>query len=75
MLYNFIIHFWLKISTSILWFRLFNVFIGFGSGIFLFLILKKYIATRLHYLVYVLCQCVIVGYFVLNSMQNIRKYI
>ena len=40
-LYNFIMHFWLKISTSILWFRLFNVFIGFGSGIFLFLTLKK----------------------------------
>lgn len=40
-LYNFIMHFWLKVSTSILWFRLFNVFIGLGSGIFLYFTLKK----------------------------------
>ena len=40
-LYNFIMHFWLKISQTILWFRLFNMFIGFFAGIFLFLTLRK----------------------------------
>ena len=40
-LYNFLMHFWLKVDDSILWFRLFNVFIGLLSGIFLYLTLKK----------------------------------
>ncbi len=35
-LYNFIMHFWLKAGTSIVWFRSFNIFLGFLSGIFLF---------------------------------------
>lgn len=40
-LYNFLMHFWLKINDSILWFRLFNVIIGFLSGILLYRTLKK----------------------------------
>lgn len=35
-LYNFIMHFWLKLGTSILWFRFFNVIIGCISGFFLY---------------------------------------
>lgn len=40
-LYNFVMHFWLKVSQSLLWFRLFNVFVGMASGIFLYLTVKK----------------------------------
>lgn len=35
-LYNFVMHFWLKISDNVLWFRLFNVFIGFLGGILVY---------------------------------------
>lgn len=35
-LYNIIMHFWLKIDQSILWFRLFNVFCGGFAGVFLY---------------------------------------
>ncbi|MBR4473373.1 MAG: glycosyltransferase family 39 protein [Oscillospiraceae bacterium] len=35
-LYNFVMHFWLQINNSILWFRLFNVLVGFISGIIMF---------------------------------------
>ncbi len=35
-LYNFIMHFWLKINTSVLWFRLFNLIPGILSGLFLY---------------------------------------
>ena len=35
-LYNLVMHFWLKISQSLLWFRLFNVVIGFIAGIFIY---------------------------------------
>ena len=35
-LYNIVMHFWLKISQSLLWFRLFNVVLGFISGIFIY---------------------------------------
>ena len=40
-LYNFLMHFWLKINQSVLWFRLFNIFIGTGTGIFIFNSVKK----------------------------------
>lgn len=40
-LYNFVMHFWLMISDSIVWFRLFNVFVGLLSGIFYFLSLRE----------------------------------
>ncbi|MDY3250492.1 MAG: glycosyltransferase family 39 protein [Candidatus Choladocola sp.] len=40
-LYNFVMHFWLRISNSIEWFRFFNVIIGTIAGIFLYLSLKK----------------------------------
>ena len=40
-LYNYLMHYWLLIDNSILWFRLFNVFIGVGSGILLYLTVKK----------------------------------
>lgn len=35
-LYNFLMHFWLKISSSLIWFRLFNIVIGFISAIFIY---------------------------------------
>jgi len=35
-LYNFLMHFWLKMDNSVLWFRSFNVVIGFLSGVCLF---------------------------------------
>ena len=34
-LYNFLMHFWLLLGTSVLWFRLFNVVCGMISGMFL----------------------------------------
>ncbi len=40
-LYNFVMHFWLKISQTVLWFRLFNIVPGCISGIFMFITLKK----------------------------------
>lgn len=40
-LYNLLMHFWLELGTSILWFRLFNVILGGVSGIFLYLTIKK----------------------------------
>lgn len=40
-LYNFIMHFWLMCSQSLVWFRAFNILIGTGAGIFLYLSLKK----------------------------------
>lgn len=39
-LYNFLMHFWLKISKTMLWFRLFNVFCGVFIGIFLYKTVK-----------------------------------
>ncbi len=41
-LYNFLMHFWLLISNSVLWFRCFNVFLGGLAGVLLFQILKKF---------------------------------
>lgn len=35
-LYNHLMHLWLKISQSLLWFRLFNVAIGFITAIFIY---------------------------------------
>lgn len=40
-LYNFLMHFWLKIGKSVLWFRFFNIPLGCISGGFLFASLKK----------------------------------
>lgn len=40
-LYNFLMHFWLKMDQTILWFRLFNVFIGCVAGLFLLLTTRK----------------------------------
>ncbi|MCR4754900.1 MAG: glycosyltransferase family 39 protein [Lachnospiraceae bacterium] len=34
-LYNYVMHLWLMISTDHTWFRMFNIFIGVGSGAFL----------------------------------------
>ena len=39
-LYNVVLHFWLGISDSLLWFRVFNIVIGMASGIFLFRTIK-----------------------------------
>lgn len=39
-LYNFVMHFWLKLNQSIFWFRFFNVVLGCISGFFLFKTLK-----------------------------------
>lgn len=35
-LYNFVMHFWLKINQSLRWFRLFNVVIGLISALFIY---------------------------------------
>lgn len=40
-LYNFVMHFWLMLSTGVLWFRLFNVFLGVGMALFLYASLCK----------------------------------
>ncbi len=45
-LYNFVMHFWLKISKTVLWFRCFNVLLGCISGIFLFLTITKLFNKR-----------------------------
>lgn len=42
-LYNLVMHFWLKIDQSILWFRLFNTFCGGLAGIFLYRTVKSLI--------------------------------
>lgn len=39
-LYNVIMHFYLKISNDLLWFRLFNVFLSVITGVYLFKTLK-----------------------------------
>ena len=46
-LYNFIMHFWLMIDKSVLWFRLFNVVIGFISGFFLLDTIKKLTGSKI----------------------------
>jgi len=47
-LYNILMHFWLKLGKSLIWFRSFNMILGIGSGIMLYLSVKelcnKYIA-------------------------------
>lgn len=40
-LYNFLMHFWLKVSTNLLWFRLFNIFPGIVIGICMYLTIRK----------------------------------
>lgn len=40
-LYNLVMHFWLKINQSVLWFRLFNVVVGCIAGGALFLSIRK----------------------------------
>lgn len=40
-LYNWIMHFWLKVSTNLVWFRSFNVVIGMITASFLFATLKR----------------------------------
>ena len=45
-LYNFIMHFWLKISGSLFWFRFFNVILGTISFWFLYSTLKNLVGCR-----------------------------
>lgn len=40
-LYNYVMHFWLKVNSSIEWFRFFNVLLGGIAGVFLFLTVKR----------------------------------
>lgn len=40
-LYNILMHFWLKPSRTVLWFRLFNIPCGLIAGIFVFLAVKE----------------------------------
>lgn len=40
-LYNWIMHFWLSVSTNVFWFRLFNVVVGMASAAFLFATVRK----------------------------------
>ncbi len=70
-LYNFIMHFWLKLGLSILWFRLFNVVIGFISGIFLFLTVKK-LSNK--YIGYITCISLAVCYHWVYCIQECSEY-
>lgn len=45
-LYNFLMHFWLKINGSLFWFRFFNVLLGIVSFIFLYITLRSLIGCR-----------------------------
>lgn len=45
-LYNFLMHFWLMISTSLIWFRLFNVFCGIIAGFFLYCTVKELTSAK-----------------------------
>lgn len=45
-LYNFVMHFWLKISGSFFWFRLFNVVLGAISFCFLYCTLRSLVGCR-----------------------------
>lgn len=40
-LYNFVMHLWLKVNQSMLWFRGFNVLIGMASGFFLWRTVRR----------------------------------
>ena len=40
-IYNYLMHFWLRINNSMLWFRLFNIFPGLLGGAFLYAAVKK----------------------------------
>ena len=40
-LYNFLMHLWLQINETVLWFRCFNIVLGCIAGFFLFYTLKK----------------------------------
>lgn len=53
-LYNVVMHFWLKISDTIFWFRFANVIMGMAASIFLYLSLKK-----LYKNVYISCMAVV----------------
>ena len=50
-LYNFLMHFWLKMGTTLLWFRLFNVVLGCISCLFLFITLNTLLSKRIAVLV------------------------
>ena len=46
-LYNFIMHFWLKINDTAEWFRFFNIVIGMITGVFIYLTLKRLYHTKM----------------------------
>ena len=58
-LYNFLMHFWLKMDQTILWFRLFNVFIGCVAG--LFLLLASILSPLLDLIIFILALKLIAG--------------
>lgn len=70
-LYNYIMHFWLKLGSSVLWFRLFNVVIGFLSAIFLFLTVSK--LTNRH-IGYITCISLAVSYRWIYCIQECSEY-
>lgn len=45
-LYNIVMHFWLSVNTSLLWFRSFNIAAGIASGIFMFLTVRRLCGFR-----------------------------
>lgn len=45
-LYNFVMHFWLKVSQSVIWFRFFNVIVGFFGGLLLFSTVNKLYSVK-----------------------------
>ena len=40
-LYNFVMHFWLKVAENVFWFRLFNVFLGLVVGACVYLTIRR----------------------------------
>ncbi len=56
-LYNFVMHFWLRIATNVLWFRLFNVLLGLVVGVCIYLTVKRLIGYKPAFFALVLLSC------------------
>lgn len=56
-LYNFVMHFWLKISESIFWFRLFNVLLGLVIGLCVYLTIRRLYSNKAAFFGIMLLSC------------------
>lgn len=70
-LYNFIMHFWLMCNQSLLWFRMFNVLIGIGSGFYLYRSLKSLYNLKVANVVLI---CLAVCYRWVYCVQECSEY-